>query len=32
MLDSLPEFVRRLCNIRQEGDSPENDFDMDDEA
>ena len=30
MLDSLPEFVRRLCSIRQEGDSPENDFDMDD--
>ena len=30
MLESLPEFVRRLCNIRQEGDVPENDFDMDD--
>ena len=32
MLESLPEFVRRLCSIRQEGDVPENDFDMDDEA
>ena len=30
MLESLPEFVRRLCNIRQEGDLPENDYDMDD--
>ena len=30
MLDSLPEFVRRLCKIRQDGDSPENDFDIDD--
>lgn len=24
--------MRRLCNIRQNGDSPENDFDIDDEA
>jgi hypothetical protein len=24
--------VRRLCKIRQEGDAPENDLDMDDEA
>lgn len=32
MLNFLPEFVRRLCNIRQEGDNHENDLDMDDEA
>jgi hypothetical protein len=32
MLEALPELVRRLCSIRQDGDSPENDFDMDDEA
>ena len=32
MLEALPEFVERLCIIRQQGDSPENDYDMDDEA
>ena len=32
ILASLPEFVKRLCIIRLNGDSPENDFDMDDEA
>jgi hypothetical protein len=30
MLNVLPELVRRLCNIRQEGDNHQNDLDMDD--
>lgn len=32
MLGALPELVRRLCKIRQEGDDAQNDLDMDDEA
>ena len=30
ILDSLPEFVRKLCSNRQEGDNPENDFGKED--
>lgn len=29
---TLPEFVRKLCKLRQEGDDQLNDAEMDDEA
>lgn len=32
MLELLPDLVERLTRIRVEGDIPENDYDMDDEA
>ena len=31
-MNSIPGFVFQLCKLRQEGDRPENDIEMDDEA
>ena len=31
-MNALPAFVFNLCKLRQEGDKPQNDIEMDDEA
>lgn len=31
-MNLLPDLVKRLCKLRIDGDSPQNDFEMDDEA
>jgi hypothetical protein len=32
MVNALPELVRRLCKLWMDGDTPDNDLEMDDEA
>jgi hypothetical protein len=31
-MSNLPNLVKRICQLRQDGDNPKNDIGMDDEA